>query len=331
MFIYFVTIVMIIGLILTNAITDAPNAISTIVGTKTLKFKQAARVSALFNFIGIILMSFVNISVAECISSMVNLNDGITGVLSLTCSMIAVIAFSLIALCFGIPTSETHGLIAGLTGSSLALYGTQAINWREWKNVIIGLIWSIIGTYLISAILNKILNKYIGNMKEKNIEKAQILGCCGMSFMHGAQDGQKFIGVLIILIGIINNFEIPATINPLDYYPIIIIVAILMGIGVSIGGKKIVQSIGNDMVEMNKKEGLISDIGTIITLAIASFTRMPVSTTHAKTVAIIGVGKSNNKKMNKKIINGIIKAWIYTFPICGGIAYLLTLIIKQVF
>ena len=330
MFVYIFTIIIIIALILTNAVTDAPNAISTIVGTKTMDFKKAAKLSAIFNFIGIVLMSFVNISVAECISSMVNLDDGINGMLGLACAITGVVIFAIIAMQFGIPTSETHGLVAGLTGSGLAIYGIKAINWGEWKNVLIGLAWSILGTYIISKILVKILKKKFEKMKEKNIEKAQIFGCIGMSFMHGAQDGQKFIGVLIIMLSIMKGTQIGSTINPSNYVLIIFIVAILMAIGVSIGGKKIVDNIGSDMVVLNKKEALISDIATVITLVIASLTGLPVSTTHAKTVSIIGVGKSNNAKMSHKKISSIFKAWIYTFPICGGISYLLAIIATKI-
>lgn len=107
--IVFITITI---LIFTNALTDAPNAIATLVGTKVMKFKKAAKLSAIFNLIGIIVMSFINFSVANCISSMVNLNDGNNGYILLISAMISVIVFALVALIFGIPTSETHGLTA---------------------------------------------------------------------------------------------------------------------------------------------------------------------------------------------------------------------------
>lgn len=99
-------------LIFTNAVTDAPNAIATLVGTKVMEFKKAAWLSAVFNLIGIIVMSFINFSVADCISSMVNLSDGFNGYILLISAMLSVIIFALVALAFGIPTSETHALTA---------------------------------------------------------------------------------------------------------------------------------------------------------------------------------------------------------------------------
>lgn len=297
MFLKIIVIIIIIGLILTNAITDAPNAIATLVGTGVMKFKPAARLSAIFNFLGIILMSFINFSVADCISSMVNLNDGNYGYIVLISAMVSVIAYSLIALYLGIPTSETHALIAGLTGAAISIYGVDSVNFTEWKNVIVGLVWSVIGTVIISIIITKVCKKYIEKISEKSIKNAQIISTCGMSFMHGAQDGQKFIGLLIIFSSLARKVQIPNSAQPNDFLFIIFFTAIIMAIGVSIGGKKIVDNIGNDMVSLNIRQGLLSDITTIITLLVASLVRMPISTTHAKTVSIIGVAKTSRKQI----------------------------------
>ena len=260
-------------LIFTNALTDAPNAIATLVGTKVMKFKSAALLSAVFNLIGIICMSFINFSVANCMSSMVNINDGNTGYIVLLSAIISVIIFALIALMFGIPTSETHALVAGLTGSAIAIYGVKSVNLYEWKSVIIGLMWSLIGTYFISIVITKVLNKYLSKIIDKKIKIAQILSTCGMSFMHGAQDGQKFIGLLIIFVCLQKKINIPNVVNPQDYLMVIIFTAFIMFIGCSIGGKKIVQNIGSDMATLNIQEGLLSDITTVVTLLVASLTR----------------------------------------------------------
>lgn len=316
-------------LIFTNAVTDAPNAIATLVGTKVMEFKKAARLSAIFNLIGIIVMSFINFSVADCISSMVNINDGIYGYTVLISAMISVIIFALVALAFGIPTSETHALTAGLTGAAIAVYGIDGVNSSEWVNVFIGLIWSILGTLAISMLVTKIFKKFIQKFSETKIKSAQIISTCGMSFMHGAQDGQKFIGILIIFMCLLNKTQIPDIVNPIEYIPIILFTAIVMAIGVSIGGKKIVQNIGTDMVSLNMQEGLFSDITTVFTLLIASLTGLPVSTTHAKTVSIIGVGKCSDSKFNAKKVIDICKAWIYTFPVCGVLAYGLAFVISK--
>ena len=329
MIIYILTFIIVIVLIFTNAITDASNAIATLVGTKVMPFKKAANLSAIFNFIGIIVMSFINISVANCISSMVNLHDSENGMIVLLSGMIAVIVFALLALKSGIPTSETHGLIAGLTGATIAIYGPQSVSLQEWKNVLIGLVWSIFGTLVIGFIIVSVFEEFI-KLKNKDIEKMQIIGCCGMSFMHGAQDGQKFIGILIIFFSLVQNSVIPKEINPMNYVVIIVYVAFIMAMGVSIGGKKIVDNIGSQMVELNNKQALMSDIITVITLFVASMTGIPVSTTHAKTMSIISVGKNKNSKIDKSKVFGICKAWFWNFPISGMIGYILAIIISRI-
>ena len=329
MIIYNLTFMIVIILIFTNAITDAPNAIATLVGTKVMPFRKAANLSAIFNFIGIIVMSFVNISVANCISSMVDLTDTKKGMIVLMSGMIAVILFALIAMKFGIPTSETHGLIAGLTGAAIAMYGWKSVNLYEWKNVLVGLIWSILGTIVVGYIITKIFERVV-NLKHDKIEKWQVIGCCGMSFMHGAQDGQKFIGILILFFSLVKNVPIPNLINPLDYVGIIIYTAFIMAMGVSIGGKKIVENIGSQMVLLDNKQALMSDITTVFTLFIASMAGMPVSTTHAKTMSIIAIGNSQKSKIDRSKVFGICKAWFWNFPISAMIGYFLALILRAI-
>ena len=322
--------IIIVCLILTNAITDAPNAIATLVGTKVLSFEKATRLSAIFNFLGIIIMSFINISVADCISSMVNLRDGENGIIVLISAMLSVIIFALIALAFGIPTSETHGLIAGLTGSTVAIYGWDAVSLHEWRNVIVGLVWSVLGTWIFGLIMYKIFFKYIQRIKKENIKKMQILSCCGMSFMHGAQDGQKFIGIFIIFFSIIKKVPSISKFNPLDNFEIILYIAIIMALGVLIGGKKIVDNIGREMVDLNNKQALVSDILTVIILFIASITGMPVSTTHVKTVSIMSVSKRGGTKIDNTKALDVIRAWLWNFPVSGGIGFLIALLMSKI-
>lgn len=323
MFLQIIIVIIIVLLIFTNGITDAPNAIATIVGSKTMKFRKAAFISAIFNFIGIIVMSFINISVADCISSMVNLNDTKGGMIVLISAMASVILFALIAMQFGIPTSETHGLVAGLTGAAFALYGAGSINLGEWQNIGIGLIWSVVGTFILSYVITKLLKRLLNKLKSKVISDFQVLGMCAMSFMHGAQDGQKFIGILIIYNYIIKGLAIPDVLIPSEHLASIVFTALVMFIGVSIGGEKIVQNIGSNMTALDNKQALCSDIATSATILVASLNGIPVSTTHVKTVSIIGVGKSEKQQVSKKSVLQIINAWVLTFPFCLVVSYIL--------
>lgn len=316
----YITGIIIILLIFTNAITDAANAISTVVGTNVLSFRKAAYLSAIFNLVGIIVMCFINFSVAENMATIINFENGISGIISILSAMISVIIFALIAMMFGIPTSETHALIAGLTGSCIAFGNLENINFEEWSKVIIGLFWSIIGTYAFCKVLKKILNQKIEKYKKRKIERYQIISSIGLSFMHGAQDGLKFIGIFIIYLCGIKNIDISSNLEVTENIWVILLVSSVMAIGVGCGGKKIVDNVGKNITSLSNADAIITDIGTIIALFTASILGIPVSTTHCKTVSVISVGENNNKS----IVSSIIKAWIFTFPICILLGFLFT-------
>lgn len=320
-FTYYAVIVL---LILTNAITDAPNAIATLVGTKATDFKKASTISGIFNFLGIIVMSFINISIASCISLIIRFENKQDGMIIVFASMVSVIVFANLMLKYGIPTSETHGLIAGLTGAGIAISGLNSVNVEEWRKVVIGLIVSILLGYIVSIIVVWLFGKVFSKMRHDKLTFWQKLSSAGMAFMHGAQDGQKFIGILIIYNSILANLEIQDIyINPKEYIGIILAVAIIMGLGSKIGGRKIVETVGNEMVQLNNSQGLMTDIASILVLFFSSLNGIPVSTSHVKTITIAGVGNASNNKVDKKIIIDIFKAWIVTFPVCGIISFLI--------
>ena len=308
------TFIVIMVLVFINGFTDAPNAITTVVSTKVLSFKKAAILSAIFNVIGIVMMCIISFSVADCISSIVILENGVKGLIALSSSMLSVIFFAIFESIFGIPTSETHGLIAGLTGSVVAITGNfSSVNFREWINVIIGLIWSVLGTLIIVKIIYKIFKERLYRVDSKKIKKYQKYSSYGLSFMHGAQDGQKFIGIVILFMYIVKGEVVPSNLNVQNTIWVIIFVAAMMFFGVSIGGKKIVENLGNNTVRLDNVKGVFSDIGTVINLFIASLFGIPVSTTHVKTMSIITLGEDTT---NSKSVLSIFKAWLWTFPVC---------------
>lgn len=321
MIFYIIIFILIIFLIYTNALTDAPNAISTVVGTKVLKFKEAALISALFNLAGIIVMSIFNFSVADFMFSMIDMSDRINGFSIIFSAIVSVILFANIALLFGIPTSETHALIAGITGALIACNKTSSVRTSNWIDVLIGLFFSIIGTYLITKLINMLFRKVLKN-KVKSLDKRrlQILSSGGVSFMHGAQDGQKFIGVVIAFQLLLQNKTLEANILPENYFWIIVLVSIVMFVGVATGGKKIVETLGNNISDLDDEDALISDFSTISVLLFSSLNGIPISTSHVKTVSIVSA-IDKEKRVNFDKVKDIFKAWIFTFPVCMFISF----------
>lgn len=316
-----ITVILILGVILVNGWTDAPNAIATCVATGALEMKSAIRMAALFNFAGILFMSIFNSKVATTIFHIVDFGNHPGIALTALCAaMTAIILWAAGAWYFGIPTSESHALVAGLSGASIAIYhGTGGIHGSEWIKVLYGLFFSV----LLGAMLGFILGKIVyGKAKSKLFAKAQIASAAAMAFMHGAQDGQKFMGVFMLGVFLakgkanVSNFEIP--------FWMMLLCSFLMFIGTAIGGKRIIQTVGIDMVPLEQSQGFAADMAGAISLLFSTLAGFPVSTTHVKTTAVMGVGAAGDRTgINIKIVQEMVLAWILTFPGCGLIGYLM--------
>lgn len=136
-----------------------------------------------------------------------------------------------------------------------------------------------------------------------------------MSFAHGAQDGLKFIGLMCIYTNIVTGNSILE-----NEIIIMLICALTMGLGVLIGGKRIVTTVGEKMIKLENREAFCSDISTILTLIMASLLGMPVSTTHVKTMAVACV---STKKLDLNKFKEIVVMWGITFPACGILAFVM--------
>ena len=136
-----ITTMLILGVILVNGATDAPNAIASLVASGGMELKPAVRMAAFFNFAGLALMTICNANVAYTICHMVDFGDSPGKALTALCAaLISIILWSAVAWCFGIPTSESHALIAGLTGAAIAIHnGLSGIHGMEWLKVLYGL------------------------------------------------------------------------------------------------------------------------------------------------------------------------------------------------
>mgnify|MGYP002800800426 FL=1 len=206
-----ITILLTLGVIFVNGWTDAPNAIATCVTTRCLNVRTAIWMSAAFNFLGVFVMTQINSSVASTISNMVDFgNDSRNALIALCASLLSIVVYSVTASFFGIPTSESHSLIAGLSGAAIAIQqGIGGINFDEWVKVLYGLVLSLLLGFASGWVICKVLTILCYRMDRGRTNRffagAQILGAAAMSFMHGAQDGQKFIGVLFLGLAFANG------------------------------------------------------------------------------------------------------------------------------
>ncbi len=330
-----------LGVILVNGWTDAPNAIATCVVTRCMPVRLAILMAALFNFLGVLVMSLVNSSVAEKITKMVNFGDNYEiATIALSASLFAIVLWATLAWVFGIPTSESHALIAGLTGSAIAVSGgLGGVNPDEWVSVLIGIGVSVVLGFGLGWLVCKGVMLLFRRMERRKTETvfqyAQIAGAAGMSFMHGAQEGQKFMGVIILAVFFANKQD-PAGMSSInaaeDLLWLMLLCSVVMGLGTMMGGKKIIKSVGMDMVKLEKYQGFSADVASSVTLLFCSITGLPVSTTHAKTTAIMGVGSVKRlSAINFSVVKEMVLTWILTFPGCGLVGFLMTKLFLWIF
>ena len=330
------SILLTLGVILVNGWTDAPNAIATCVVTRCMSPRAAILMAAVFNFLGVFLMTLINATVAETITKMVNFGDNSEeAIVALSAALFAIVLWATLAWVFGIPTSESHALIAGLTGSAIALHGSlEGVNGSEWVKVIYGIFISVSLGFGLGWLVCKgvtLLFKRVERSKTEPVFRgAQIAGAAGMAFMHGAQDGQKFMGVIILCVYLSQGQSIPTEMA----IPIwlMLLCSVIMGLGTAIGGKKIIKSVGMDMVKLEKYQGFSADIAASASLLFCSIFSLPVSTTHAKTTSIMGVGAVKRlSAINFSVVKEMVLTWVLTFPGCGLIGFLMTKLFMRIF
>lgn len=325
-----------LGVILVNGWTDAPNAIATCVSTRSLSPKKAIMMAAVFNFLGVFIMTLVNATVVQTIYNMVDFgNNSGQALIALAAAMVAIVVWAVLAWWFGIPTSESHALIAGISGSAIAIQkGLSGINGEEWIKVIYGLVISTILGFGLGYFVTKIIRSVCKNVQRQKatrfFKKFQVVGGAAMAFMHGAQDGQKFMGIFLLGISLaagnagITNFTIPLW--------LMFLCSATMTLGTSIGGYRIIKTVGMKMVEMEPYEGSAADIAGALCLLTSTVWGLPVSTTHTKTTAIMGVGSAKRlKNVNWNVVKEMGLAWILTFPGCGLLGMIATFIFMRIF
>lgn len=329
------TIILTLAVIMVNGWTDAPNAIATCVSTRSMSVQAAVFMAAIFNFLGLFLMTMINSKVAQTIYNMVNFGGTNDALIALCASLFAIVIWATAAWWFGIPTSESHALIAGITGAAIALHnGFSGINGSEWVKVLYGLVFSTFLGFAMGGIIVRITELIFRPMSRSRanvfFKNAQIVGGAAMSFMHGAQDGQKFMGVFMLVIFLadgradVSTFQIPVW--------MILLCSAIMGLGTSIGGYRIIKSVGMDMCKLEKYQGFSADMAAASCLFISSMTGIPVSTTHTKTAAIMGVGAAKRlSSVNWGLVSEMVMTWILTFPGCGLIGFLMVKLFMAIF
>ena len=266
------TTLLTLGVIFVNGWTDAPNAIATCVTTRCMRVRPAIIMSACLNFMGVLIMTHLNASVASTISNMVDFGGNTDA--------------AMVALCAALFSIVVYSVAASVFGKAVTI---------------------------VCAGLDR-------RRADGFFRSAQIFGAGAMSFMHGAQDGQKFIGVLFLGMAFCNGqSSVAGVVIPVW---LMLLCSATMGIGTSVGGEPIIKSVGMDMVKLEKYQGFSADLASSLCLLLMTALGIPVSTTHTKTSSIMGVGAVRRlSAINFGVVKDMMLTWVFTFPGCGLISF----------
>lgn len=298
-----------LAVIFVNGWTDAPNAIATAVGSGALSFRRGVWMAAACNFAGAALACSCFPAVADTIGELVTFFDPRCASAALNAALLSIVLWAAAAWRFGLPTSESHALLAGLSGAAAALgAGAAQLSAGAWLRALAGLALSLPAGAAAGRLFRPLL---AGRVRRP---AAWQRGAAALTaLLHGVQDGQKFLALLLLADGLGGS-------QSLSRPGLALLTAVVMALGTALGGRPIVEKVGSQLSSLSPAEGLAADLGAGAVLLVCSALGLPASTTHAKVSAICGAGRGTDRRVMAQMAG----AWILTFPACGGMAFLLT-------
>ncbi len=321
-----VVLVLILGAEFVNGWTDAPNAIATVISTRSLGPYQAVVMASILNLVGVLSGTAVASTIGKGI-----VDASVIDLATVGGAMMGIIIWSTVAAQWGIPTSESHALVAGLAGAGLATAGPGALVLDGWIKVGYGLIFSTFlgfggGFVVMTAVYWMFRNATPGRSK-RPFRVLQIMSSAFMAFSHGSNDGQKFMGAFtlaLVLGGQLGSFAIPKW--------VIFLCAGTMALGTITGGWRIMRTLGMNITRLETHQGFAAEMAAATTIEVASRLGIPLSTTHTISTAIMGVGATRGASAVRwGVTRELVVAWILTFPICAAISWTVVKILRTVF
>jgi PiT family inorganic phosphate transporter len=305
-----------------NGFHDAANSIATVVSTRVLTPGRAVIWAAFFNFVAAFTFGT---AVARTVGS------GMIDVKTVTFAvilggLIGAIVWDLITWLFGLPTSSSHALIGGYAGAAVAKSGFSAIIPAGWSKTILFIFLSpligLVAGFLLMTAIFWLFRWTPPSRVDRWFRRLQLLSAAFFSLNHGANDAQKTMGIIagvLFAAGYIQKFEIP--------FWVVLAAHTAIGLGTLAGGWRIIHTMGSKITKLQPVGGFAAETGAAIALLFATLTGVPVSTTHAITGAIVGVGATRRLSAVRWGVAGqIVWAWVLTIPAAfaiGGGTYLL--------
>jgi len=316
------TVVIVLVFDYTNGFHDAANIVATVIASRAMTPAQAVIIVGVFEFLGPLLGGT---AVANTIGKFVAL-DGVAPVLSLSillCGLIGAIVWNLATWYFGIPSSSSHALVGGLIGAVVVSVGSDHVVWgfaelAEGRltgimKVIAALLLSPLIGFWMGFLVHRLLRAFLmaaNPAANARLRAAQFVTAAGLAFSHGANDAQKSMGILTLVLllgGFIPTFEVP--------FWVMLACASAITLGILSGGWRIVRTLGFAIYRVRPIHALGSQLTSAAVILAASAGGAPVSTTHVVATSIMGIGASERPRAVRwSKAKDIAVTWIITIP-----------------
>lgn len=304
-----VTVVLALLFDFSNGWHDCANAVATVVSTRVLRPLTAVLLAGALNVAG----AFFSTAVAKMIGGGIVFPDAITNVV-VAGAMAGAICWNLFTLILGLPTSSSHALIGGLVGAAVAHGGWAVVQFKGLQKILEAMILSpLLGFgmgFLIMVFVSWSFFRVHRGLATKLFSRLQLLSASFMAFSHGANDAQKVMGVITLALvasGQLTSAEVPTW--------VIVACALAMGLGTTVGGWRIIHTLGMKMVKLEPVHGFAAETGAATVLLFTAQFGLPVSTTHTITSSILGVGSTKRlSAVRWGVTSKILSAWIFTLP-----------------
>ena len=307
-------VVIVLGLVFefVNGFHDAANAIATIVATRVLTARAAVLMAGGLNFIGALSGTAVATTIGK---DLVDPNSITTG--TVAAALLAAIIWDLITWYMGIPSSSSHALLFGTLGAAVATAGFDVIIVSGFTKVGFGIVYSpvvgVMGGAAVMFTLIWALHRSRPALVSRLFGRAQLISSAYMAFSHGSNDGQKTMGILSLTLfaygALGSTFYVPL--------PVMVASAVAMGLGTALGGWRIIRTMGTRMVQLQPVHGFAAETAAGTLIEAATRAGIPISTTHAISGSILGVGTLRGvRNVRWSVVVEIVTAWVLTIPAC---------------
>lgn len=304
-----VTVVLALLFDFSNGWHDCANAVATVVSTRVLSPLAAVLLAGVLNVAG----AFFSTAVAKMIGGGIVFPDAITNTV-VAGAMGGAILWNFLTLMLGLPTSSSHALIGGLVGSAVAHGGWAVVQFNGLRKVLEAMILSpLLGFgigFLLMVLVSWAFFRVHRGVATKIFSRLQIVSASFMAFSHGANDAQKVMGVITLALvasGQLTSSEVPTW--------VIVACALAMGLGTTVGGWRIIRTLGIKMVKLEPVHGFAAETAAASVLLFTAHFGLPVSTTHTITSSILGVGSTKRlSAVRWGVTSKIFSAWVFTLP-----------------